>query len=658
MENSYVINSKGKAGGLALFWNAEITLGNVYGTDWYIAAEVVDENNNDHWWMVGIYASTEESIRKQQWKEIEEKKREWGDKWILVGDFNDICSNGEKWGGRERAEGSFREFNRFISENELVDIGYEGAPWTWSNTWEGQGAIKERLDRCLGSVGWVQQYEKAICEHVEKEASDHSLLLLDFSPAQKRVKRRFFFDQRWAKDNSSEVVVKNAWGKDQHGSRMFKVVRRIKECRLALIDWHRTTKGNSRAVIQELKGQLKALREQEEWDKGTAANLKLQLSKAYKDEELYWSQKSRSRWLKEGDKNTAYFHLSVMAKRKRNRINMLQKANGEWCRGEQEVEEELSKHYQELFTSTEPSEFDEVLQGIPRTISHLMNTKLIKPVDEKEIQHATFSMFPNTAPGVDANRLKSVLHPCITPSQSAFVPGRQILDNVMIAHEILHFLKNKRSGKVGFMSIKLDMSKAYDRVEWKYLGRIMIHMGFCPIFVQWIMACISSVSYSFNLNGRKVGYIKPSRGIRQGDPLSPYLFILCTEGFSNLINKAVDRKELTGIKVSKDSPMVSHLFFADDSLLCCKASKKEVLKIKEVINHYGQASGQVVNFEKSAMFFSKNTPNRIRKEVCKVLDNMREAQSGKYLGLPMTIGRDKNQVFGYLKDKINSKLQG
>ena len=164
MENSYVVNSKGKAGGLALFWNEEVTLGNVYGTDWYIAAEVVDENNNDHWWMVGIYASTEESIRKQQWKEIEEKKREWGDKWILVGDFNDICSNGEKWGGRERAEGSFREFNRFISDNELVDIGYEGAPWTWSNTWEGQGAIKERLDRCLGSVGWVQQYEKAICE--------------------------------------------------------------------------------------------------------------------------------------------------------------------------------------------------------------------------------------------------------------------------------------------------------------------------------------------------------------------------------------------------------------------------------------------------------------------------------------------------------------
>ncbi|XP_027155460.1 uncharacterized protein LOC113766368 [Coffea eugenioides] len=560
---------------------------------------VVDKDTNEHWWMVGIYASTEDSIRKQQWKAIEEKKREWGDKWVLVDDFNDICSRGEKWGGRERSEGSFRDFNSFISRNELVDIGYERVPWTWSNTWEGKG---------------------------------------DTNPVQKRVKRRFYFDQRWAKDNTSDVVIKKAWGKDQHGSRMFKVVRRIKECRIAFIEWNRTVKGNTRAVIQELKGHLKALREKEELsDKGAIANLKLQLSKAHKDEELYWSQKSRSRWLKEGDKNTAYFHLSVMAKRKRNRINMLQKANGEWCRGEQEVVEELNKHYKDLFTSTEPIEFDDVLQDIPRTISHLMNEQLIKPVDEKEIKHATFSMFPNTVPGVD---------------------GRQILDNVMIAHEILHFLKNKRTGKVGFMTIKLDMSKAYDRVEWKYLGRIMMHMGFCPIFVQWIMACISSVSYSFNLNGQKVGFIKPARGIRQGDPLSPYLFILYTKGFSNLITKAVDRKILTGIKVSKDSPTVSHLFFADDSLLCCKASKKEALKIKNIIQQYGQASGQVVNFEKSAMFFAKNTPIRIRKEVSKVLDNMREAQSGKYLGLPMTIGRAKKQVFGYLKDKINSKLQG
>nr|XP_027120381.1 uncharacterized protein LOC113737334 [Coffea arabica] len=647
-----------------------------------------------------------------------------------MGDFNDICSNGEKWGGNERSEGSFRDFKGFISENELVDIGFVGVPWTWCNTWEGEGEVKERLDRCLGSVGWVQVYEKVTCEHIGMEASDHCLLMVDTKPQQRNGRRRFFFDQRWAKDKATVPVIRTAWGKVQDGSRMYKVTRKIRECRVALIEWNRSTKGNAKLKIQEIKEQLKVAREAGELcNKGVIATLKFQLSKAYKEEELYWSQKSRNRWLKEGDKNTAFFHQSVLAKRKRNRISVLQKSDGNWCWSDKEIEEEMCNHYNELFMSTNPTEFEEVLQGIPCTISNLMNAQLIKPVDEGEIKKAIFSMFPNKAPGVDgmspcffqsywniinadivhaissffhtgnllkafnetiislipkvdnpvmlanfrpislcnvlykiiskilANRLKRVLKHCISPSQSAFIPGRQILDNVIIAHELLHFLKSKRAGKVGFMTLKLDMSKAYDRVEWKFLGRIMMQMGFCPTFVRWIMTCVSTVAYSFNLNGQKVGRVKPSRGIRQGDPLSPYLFIICTEGLSNLIKKAVDNKHLTGIKICRDSPMVSHLFFADDSLLCCKASKKEAQKLKEVLRIYGQASGQVVNFDKSAMFLSRNSPKRIRGEVSKVLDNMKEANSGKYLGLPMTIGRDKNQVFGFLMNNIISKLQ-
>ena len=159
-----------------------------------------------------MYASTEDSVRKKQGKIVEEKKRGWGETWVLVGDFNDICSNGKKWGGRERPEGSFRAFNTFIKGNELVDIGSVWVPWTWSNTWEGEEEIRKRLDGCLGSVSWVQKFEKATCERIEKEASDHYLLILDTNPQQRKVKRRFYFDQRWAKDKESDTVIKRAWG--------------------------------------------------------------------------------------------------------------------------------------------------------------------------------------------------------------------------------------------------------------------------------------------------------------------------------------------------------------------------------------------------------------------------------------------------------------
>lgn len=113
-----------------------------------------------------------------------------------------------------------------------------------------------------------------------------------------------------------------------------------------------------------------------------------------------------------------------------------------------------------------------------------------------------------------ANRLKQVTSTCISPAQSAFVPGRQILDSVIIAHELIHALKNKRKGKNGFLILKLDMSTAFDRVEWQFLGRMMMSMGFCPTWINWILNCISTTSYSFNLNGQKIGRVLPQRGIR------------------------------------------------------------------------------------------------------------------------------------------------
>ena len=207
------------------------------------------------------------------------------------------------------------------------------------------------------------------------------------------------------------------------------------------------------------------------------------------------------------------------------------------------------------------------------------------------------------------------------------------------------------------MAIKLDMSKAYDRVEWQFLGRIMLKMGFCPIWVRWIMNCLSTVSYSFNLNGEKVGYVQPKWGIRQGDPLSPYLFLFVAEALSNLINKAAASKMWTGIQVGRKCPPITHLFFADDALLCCKATNQEALKVQELLNKYARASGQLINLDKSAIYYSRNTDLDTRQEVCSILGNLREAFSGKYLGLPMVIGRTKNQVFGEVKASVTQRIQ-
>ena len=134
-----------------------------------------------------------------------------------------------------------------------------------------------------------------------------------------------------------------------------------------------------------------------------------------------------------------------------------------------------------------------------------------------------------------ANRLKKILPHIISMSQSAFLPDRLITDNVLVAFETMHCINQRSKGKEGLMAIKLDMSKAFDRIEWFCLERIMEKLGFHDRWISLMMMCIKSVSYSMLLNGEPKGLIHPTRGIQQGDPISPYLFVLCGEGLSAML---------------------------------------------------------------------------------------------------------------------------
>jgi hypothetical protein len=155
---------------------------------------------------------------------------------------------------------------------------------------------------------------------------------------------------------------------------------------------------------------------------------------------------------------------------------------------------------------------------------------------------------------VIANRLKVILGDLISPNQSAFIPGRLISDNTILAYEMSHFMRRKKKGKDVFMALKLDMSKAYDRVEWPFLEGMMRRMGFNESFVQLIMKCVSTVSYRFRINGELINTVLPGRGLRQGDPISPYLFLLCAEGFLAMLNKAEAEGLLNGIKLAPNAP--------------------------------------------------------------------------------------------------------
>ena len=151
-------------------------------------------------------------------------------------------------------------------------------------------------------------------------------------------------------------------------------------------------------------------------------------------------------------------------------------------------------------------------------------------------------------------------------------------------------MKNKSYGKIGLLTAKLDMSKAYDRVEWDFLEGVMNVMGFANRWIHLIMVCVRSVSYSIVINGKQQGHVVLFRGLRQRDPLSPYMFLICAEGLVCLMRKAVKKDLLQGVAVANKGPKVSHFFFADDSLFFYRAFKADCKTMVNILEIYRRAS--------------------------------------------------------------------
>ena len=252
-------------------------------------------------------------------------------------------------------------------------------------------------------------------------------------------------------------------------------------------------------------------------------------------------------------------------------------------------------------------------------------------------------------------RLKPVLQEVISENQSAFIPGRAISDNVLITHEVLHFLKTSGAVKHCSMAVKTDISKAYDRLEWSFIKAVFERMGFFDTWVHWVMECVTTVSYSFLIGNEAKGSVNPQRGIRQGDPLSPYIFIICGEVLSGLCKKAQDMGSLPGVRVARNSPKLNHLLFADDTMFFTKTDTHACTTLVDILRKYEAASGQKINTLKSSISFSSKTPTDIRSRVKAQLGIEREGGVGKYLGLPEHFGRRKKDLFDSIIDRMKQK---
>ncbi|CAN6554430.1 unnamed protein product [Malus baccata var. baccata] len=379
----------------------------------------------------------------------------------------------------------------------------------------------------------------------------------------------------------------------------------------------------------------------------------------WSQEESVWKQKSRVQWLQEGDANTKFFHQSTLQRRRRNKVVTLKRDNEEWVDNPDQVRRLLDEHFMDLFSSSGQRDWGGLLDCVIPKVMEEINATLSAPVSADEIKQAALNMGGLKAPGpdgfqgifyrsqwdiiaADVNKMIEDLmagslqplrinatHLALIPkvpnpeSVSHFRPislcnfsykflskvlanrlKRQIQDNIGIAHELFHFLKTRKTKCKLELGIKLDMHKAYDRVEWDFLLAVMEKMGFDSRWRTLILGCISTVSFAILFNGQPGPRFAPSRGLRQGDPLSPYLFLLVSEVLSLLIKQAGERKQIEG-----------------------------------VIDEYCLASGQQVNKSKSSVYFRGNVPESLSIQLAAILGMEIVGNPGLYLGVPAIWGK-------------------
>ncbi|CAN1125969.1 LINE-1 reverse transcriptase homolog [Linum perenne] len=252
-----------------------------------------------------------------------------------------------------------------------------------------------------------------------------------------------------------------------------------------------------------------------------------------------------------------------------------------------------------------------------------------------------------------ANRIQGSMASLVHHTQSSFVPGRHITDNIIILQEVVHSMMGMK-GRNGQMILKIDLAKAYDRVEWSFLNDTLLAAGFPKEFVDLTMACVTTANFQVLWNGGLTENFKPTRGLRQGCPLSPYLFTLCIDRLSHLINSVVQENRWKPIKIGRNGPLLSHLFFADDLILFGEATELQGDVVMDCLQTFCSASGQLVSHEKSVVFFSPNSNRELCRNISTNLAIPMTRDLGRYLGVPVLHGRITRNTYQPILDRLDS----
>ncbi|XP_018435427.2 uncharacterized protein LOC108807663 [Raphanus sativus] len=656
--------------------------------------------------------------------------------WLVVGDFNQVLSMEEVY-SFVPAPVSLRgisDFSECLSAAGLFDLAGRGCHFTWSNK-SPISPKSRKLDRALVNEEWRQRFTESNAYFDVPGCSDHSPCLVTISEAEDRRRSRFNFFTFFTTHPEYHQRLQTAWETVLIPSDpMISLCQKLKAAKFCcksinqefFSDIERRTK-EAFEDLESIQRQMMNLPTPELFEsERRARDLWLILAAA---EECFFRQKSRIRWLEEGDANTAFFYKSVLANLSRNIIFYLLDGTGNRVSDIMAIKAMILDFYTLLLGTSNslvaPLTISQIRDIHPYRCPLDLETQLIEIPSEEIIRDTVFRLPRNKAPGPDgftaefytsswelvgsdvitavkdfflsfnlprqvnatvvalipkvpgaasltdfrpislcntiykvisrilARKLQLITPAAVQGNQVGFVKGRLLCENVLLASELV--ANFNREGSVTRGCLQIDISKAYDNVDWRHILNTLHAFELPHRLIAWIEKCISSPHYSIAINGELCGFFPGKKGLRQGDSISSSLFIIAMDILSKKLDEAVRDGRFNPHPLCSD-PLITHLSFADDMLIFFDGTESSLRGILEVLKEFELISGLALNLGKSRLFLDGN-----QLQPTEALASAYGLTQGslpvRYLGVPLSPSKLKKHDYQPLIDKVLARIK-
>ncbi|XP_026451256.1 uncharacterized protein LOC113351500 [Papaver somniferum] len=625
MSKMIIHNSSDTAkGNIWLFWNSSLSKPVVISS----SSQAITVKVGDVMVTV-IHAASITADKIVLWEEMIEISQ-MNYPWMIIRDFNVVLSYDEKVEGRRPLRVSMQDFRDCLESCNLIQSTRTGIKYSWCNNRVGKKRILCDLYKAFYNLKWLEKYDGWSYKVCVKGTSDHGPLFGSIVNTCRPVNAPFRYQHIWTSHLGFIEVIKNAWNEASSDADPENV---------ELLNKLVTARGRHEIASQQYNELMRA--------------------------------KSRVKWIKEGGANTTFFHATIKLRQSQNNITELESTEGNVVCEQSQIVDILVDNYTKKFEYQNITIQEEILDVVPKVLNDEDNNFLDTVPTAMEIKEAVFNMNANIAPGPDGfpgcfykfawdiigAELIEALRFCWTHifiPKGAFIKGRNIHDKIVLASEMINELNIKRRG--GNVGLKLDITQAYDSLSWEFLFEVLRRFGFSEIGISWLRKIFESAKISVLVNGGPFGFFGVGRGFRQGDPLSPILFILAEEVLRRNISKMVQEGKIQAM-VTRGNFQPSHLMFADDIFIFCNGHKKSLDNLMNLLSKYQNSSGKVVNRNKSKCFVG-GVSHAIRIEIAEYLQMGLSELPDNYLGVILNPGRVKSYQVWEMVELMEKMLAG